>query len=347
MFRRDLIVASLATAALGSLAYAEDKKVTLLNTADKWNKTFPPSDKVECVKVSFKNRYGVPLVGDLYIPKSNKTPLPAVAVSGPFGAVKEQASGRYAQRLAENGFITLAFDPSFTGESGGEIRAVASPDINTEDFSAAVDYLSTRKDVDPNKIGILGICGFGGFALNAAANDPRIKATVTSTMYDMTRVLSKGYFDSMTVEDRYKLREKLNEQRTKDALTGRPERAGGLPDKLNGSEPLFVKEYWEYYKQPRGYHPRSLNSNEGWTKTSQLSFMNMPILAYSDEIRSPVMIMHGEKAHSLYFSQDAFKKLTGDNKELVIILGANHVDLYDNDKFIPWQKIVDFYKKNL
>lgn len=347
MFRRDLIVASLATAALGSLAYAEDKKVTLLNTADKWDKTFPPSDKVECIKVNFKNRYGVPLVGDLYIPKDNKAQLPAVAVSGPFGAVKEQASGRYAQRLAENGFITLAFDPSFTGESGGEIRAVASPDINTEDFSAAVDYLSTRKDVDPNKIGILGICGFGGFALNAAANDPRIKATVTSTMYDMTRVLSKGYFDSMTVEDRYKLREKLNEQRTKDALTGTPERAGGLPDKLNGTEPLFVKEYWEYYKQPRGYHSRSLNSNEGWTKTSQLSFMNMPILAYSDEIRSPVMMMHGEKAHSLYFSQDAFKKLTGDNKELVVIPGANHVDLYDNDKFIPWQKIVDFYKKNL
>lgn len=347
MFRRDLIVASLATAALGSLAYAEDKKVTMLNAADKWDKTFPQSDKVQSIKVSFKNRYGVPLVGDLYIPKSNKTQLPAVAVSGPFGAVKEQASGRYAQRLAENGFITLAFDPSFTGESGGEIRAVASPDINTEDFSAAVDYLSTRKDVDPNKIGILGICGFGGFALNAAANDPRIKATVTSTMYDMTRVLSKGYFDSMTVEDRYKLREKLNEQRTKDALTGTPERAGGLPDKLNGTEPLFVKEYWEYYKQPRGYHSRSLNSNEGWTKTSQLSFMNMPILAYSDEIRSPVMMMHGEKAHSLYFSQDAFKKLTGDNKELVIIPGANHVDLYDNDKFIPWQKIVDFYKKNL
>lgn len=347
MFRRVLIVASLATAALGSLVYAGDKEVTLLNTADKWDKTFPQSDNVECVKVSFKNRYGVPLVGDLYIPKSNKTQFPAVAVSGPFGAVKEQASGRYAQRLAENGFITLAFDPSFTGESGGEIRAVASPDINTEDFSAAVDYLSTRKDVDPNKIGILGICGFGGFALNAAANDPRIKATVTSTMYDMTRVLSKGYFDSMTVEDRHKLREKLNEQRTKDALTGTPERAGGLPDKLNGTEPLFVKEYWEYYKQPRGYHSRSLNSNEGWTKTSQLSFMNMPILAYSDEIRSPVMMMHGEKAHSLYFSQDAFKKLTGDNKELVIVPGANHVDLYDNDKFIPWQKIVDFYKKNL
>lgn len=347
MFRRDLIVASLATAALGSLVYAGDKEVTLLNTADKWDKTFPQSDNVECVKVSFKNRYGVPLVGDLYIPKSNKTRLPAVAVSGPFGAVKEQASGRYAQRLAENGFITLAFDPSFTGESGGEIRAVASPDINTEDFSAAVDYLSTRKDVDPNKIGILGICGFGGFALNAAANDPRIKATVTSTMYDMTRVLSKGYFDSMTVEDRHKLREKLNEQRTKDALTGTPERAGGLPDKLNGTEPLFIKEYWEYYKQPRGYHSRSLNSNEGWTKTSQLSFMNMPILAYSNEIRSPVMMMHGEKAHSLYFSQDAFKKLTGDNKELVIVPGANHVDLYDNDRFIPWQKIVDFYKKNL
>ncbi len=224
---------------------------------------------------------------------------------------------------------------------------MASPDINTEDFSAAVDYLSTRKDVDPNKIGILGVCGFGGFALNAAANDPRIKATVTSTMYDMARVLSKGYFDSMTVEDRQQLREALNKQRTKDALTGTPERAGGLPDKLNGDEPLFVKQYWEYYKQSRGYHPRSLNSNEGWTKTSQLSFMNMPILAYSDEIRSPVMMMHGEKAHSLYFSQDAFKKLTGDNKELVIVSGANHVDLYDNDKFIPWQKIVDFYKKNL
>lgn len=347
MFRRDLIAASLVTTTLGSLAFAEGKKMTNLNKTDKWDKTFLQSDKVQCTKVNFTNRYGVPLVGDLYIPKDSKTPLPAIAVSGPFGAVKEQASGRYAQKLAENGFITLAFDPSFTGESGGQVRAVASPDINTEDFSAAVDYLSTRKDVDPNKIGILGICGFGGFALNAAANDPRIKATVTSTMYDMTRVLSKGYSDSMTAEDRYKLREELNKQRTKDFLTGKPERAGGLPDKLNGSEPLFIKQYWEYYKQPRGYHPRSLNSNEGWAKTSQLSFMNMPILAYSNEIRTPVMVIHGEKAHSLYFSKDAYKKLTGDNKELVIIPGAVHVDLYDNDKFIPWEKIVDFYKKNL
>lgn len=347
MFRRDLIAASLAAAALGSIAYAEEKKMTNLNRIEKWDKTFPQSDKVECIKVSFKNRYGVTLVGDLYVPKNKKTPLPAIAVSGPFGAVKEQASGRYAQKLAENGFLTLAFDPSFTGESGGKSRAVASPDINTEDFSAAVDYLSARKDVDPSKIGILGICGFGGFALNAAANDPRIKATVTSTMYDMTRVLSKGYSDSMSAEDRYKLREELNKQRTKDFIAGKPERAGGLPDKLSGSEPLFIRQYWEYYKQPRGYHPRSLNSNEGWTKTSQLSFMNMPILAYSNEIRTPVMIMHGEKAHSLYFSQDAFKKLTGDNKELVIVPGAVHVDLYDNDKFIPWKKIVDFYKKNL
>lgn len=347
MLRRDLICASLAVAALGPQAYAKENKMENLKLTDKWDKTFPQSDKVEHSKVTFENRYGVTLAADLYIPKGAKGPLPAIAVSGPFGAVKEQASGRYAQRLSEAGFITLAFDPSYTGESGGSVRAVASPDINTEDFSAAVDYLSTRKDVDPNKIGILGICGFGGFALNASANDPRIKATVTSTMYDMSRVLSHGYFDTVTADERYKLREELNKQRTEDAKTGKPAQGQNLPDKLKGDEPLFVKQYFEYYKLPRGYHPRSLNSNGGWTKTSQLSFMNMPILSYSNEIRNPVLMLHGEKAHSLYFSQDAFKKLTGDNKELVIIPGACHVDLYDNDKYIPWQRIVDFYKKNL
>ena len=273
--------------------------------------------------------------------------MAAIAISGPFGAVKEQASGLYAQTLAERGFITLAFDPSFTGESGGTPRHVASPDINTEDFSAAVDYLSNRPDVDANKIGILGICGFGGMGLNAAAMDTRIKATVTSTMYDMSRVNANGYFDSMTPEDRYALREKLNAQRTEDYKNGTYAKGAGLPDKLTGEEPQFVKDYYGYYKTPRGFHKRSINSNGNWNETSVLSFMTMPLLSYSNEIKNPVLMIHGEKAHSRYFSEDAYKKLTGDNKELLIIPNANHVDLYDNLEKIPFDKITAFYQENL
>ncbi len=312
-----------------------------------WDKTFPKSDKVATHKIRFKNRYGIELVGDLYIPKNASEKLSAIAISGPFGAVKEQSSGLYAQNLAERGFITLAFDPSFTGESGGVARNVASPDINTEDFSAAVDYLSTLPEVDENKIGILGICGFGGFALNAAAMDTRIKATVTSTMYDMTRVSAKGYNDSMNADDLYKMRESLNQQRTKDAQTKTFAEAEGLPEKLTGQEPQFVKEYFEYYKTPRGFHKRSINSNGHWRTTSALSLITGPILAYADTIKNPVLMIHGEKAHSRYFSEDAFKKLTGDNKELYIIPDANHVDLYDNLNKIPFDKIENFFKTNL
>lgn len=313
-----------------------------------WDKTFPRSDKVDIKKVNFKNRYGIKLAGDLYMPKQKgAAKLPAIAISGPFGAVKEQASGLYAQTMAERGFITLAFDPSYTGESGGEPRLVASPDINTEDLSAAVDFLSSLPDVDADKIGVIGICGFGGFALNAAAMDTRIKATVTSTMYDMSRVNANGYFDAMSPDDRYKLKEKLNAQRTIDFKSGKYAAEAGLPDKLNGDEPQFVKDYYDYYKTPRGYHKRSKNSNTGWNKTSSLSFINMPILAYSNEIRSAVLMLHGEKAHSRYFSEDAYKKLTGDNKELMIIPGASHVDLYDNAEKIPFDKITQFFQENL
>ena len=314
---------------------------------DNWDKTFAKSDKVNVEKVSFKNRYGIELVGDLYTPKNAKGKLPAIAISGPFGAVKEQASGLYAQTLAQRGFITLAFDPSYTGESKGEPRHVASPDINTEDFSAAVDYLSNHKDVDPEKIGILGICGFGGMGLNAASMDTRIKATVTSTMYDMSRVNANGYFDSMDEEARYKLRETLNKQRTEDFRNGIYAKGSGLPEKLTGEEPQFVKEYWEYYKTPRGFHKRSINSNGNWNMTSSLPFMTMPILTYSPEIKNAVLMIHGENAHSRYFSEDAFKKLKGDNKELLIIKGANHVDLYDNFDKIPFDKIEKFYNKYL
>jgi len=314
----------------------------------RWDKTFEKSEKVTVKKVSFKNRFGIKLVGDLYLPKNiGKEKLPAIAVSGPFGASKEQSSGLYAQEMAERGFVTLAFDPSFTGESGGDVRNVASPDINTDDFSAAVDYLSTLPQVDENKIGIIGICGFGGFGLNAAAQDTRIKATVTSTMYDMTRVSSKGYNDSMTAADLYKLRVSLNNQRTADAKNGSFAPAAGLPDKLTGKEPQFVKDYFDYYKTPRGFHKRSINSNGHWNMTSALSLMNMPILAYSDEIRSSVLMIHGEYAHSRYFSEDAFKKLKGENKELFIVQGANHVDLYDNLSKIPFDKIETFLKENL
>ena len=315
--------------------------------APKNDKTFATSDKVTVEKVSFKNRYGITLVADMYMPKNAEGKLPAIAVSGPFGAVKEQSSGLYAQRMAEAGFLTLAFDPSYTGESSGEPRYVASPDINTEDFCAAVDYLSIRNDVDPDHIGIIGICGWGGMALNAAAIDTRIKATVTVTMYDMSRVNANGYFDSMNADQRYALRQQLNAQRTIDARNGSYALAGGVVDPLPDDAPQFVKDYYDYYKTPRGYHKRSLNSNNGWNVTSALSFINMPILSYSDEIRSAVLMIHGEKAHSRYFSEDAFKKLQGDNKELLIIPGANHVDLYDRMDIIPFEKIESFFNDYL
>ena len=316
--------------------------------ASDWDKTFAKSDKVNIEKVKFKNRYGIELVGDLYMPKDKPAEkLPAIAVSGPFGAVKEQASGLYAQTMAGRGFITLAFDPSYTGESGGEPRLVASPDINTEDFSAAVDFLSVQDGVDADKIGIIGICGFGGFALNAAAMDTRIKATVTSTMYDMSRVNANGYFDAMGENERYELKRKLNAQRTEDFKNGTYAAEAGLPDKLTGDEPQFVRDYYDYYKTPRGYHKRSKNSNTGWNMTYALSFINMPILSYSDEIRSAVLMIHGEKAHSRYFSEDAYKKLKGDNKELLIIPGASHTDLYDQTDKIPFDKIETFFKNNL
>lgn len=318
-----------------------------LNLTQEWDKTFPLSDKVRHSKVTFHNRYGITLAADLYIPKNAESKLPAIAVSGPFGAVKEQSSGLYAQTLAERGFLTIAFDPSYTGESSGNPRYVASPDINTEDFSAAVDYLATRDDVDAERIGILGICGWGGMALNAAAIDTRIKATVTATMYDMSRVNANGYNDIMNTDARYELRKQLNSQRTEDYRNGSYALAGGVIDPLPDDAPQFVKDYHSYYKTERGYHKRSLNSNNGWNKTSSLSFINMPLLSYSDEIRSAVLIIHGEKAHSRYFSEDAFKKLKGDNKELLIIHGANHVDLYDNLQVIPFDKIELFFNRNL
>ncbi len=307
--------------------------------------SFPLNPSVTRTKVHFHNRYGISLTGDLYLPKNADGPLPALAVAGPFGAVKEQAAGLYADEMASRGFAALAFDPSFIGESGGEVRNVASPDINTEDFSAAVDFLSVQAFVDPEKIGILGICGFGGMALNAAAMDTRIKATVTSTMYDMTRVNAKGYFDAADSADaRYETKKALNAQRTADYQNGSYQRAGGVVDPLPENAPFFVKDYYDYYKTPRGYTERSLNSNLGWNTTSALSFMNMPILAYSDEIRSAVLVMHGEKAHSCYFSRDAFAKLTGDNKELLIIPGAVHTDLYDRKDIIPFDKVEAFLR---
>lgn len=318
-----------------------------LNLIQEWDKTFPQSDKVNHKKITFHNRYGITLAADLYVPKNVTGKLPAIAISGPFGAVKEQASGLYAQTLAERGFLTIAFDPSYTGESSGQPRYVASPDINTEDFSAAVDYLSTRDDVDAERIGILCICGWGGMALNAAAIDTRIKATVTATMYDMSRVNANGYFDSMNADARHELRRQLNAQRTEDYRNGTFALGGGVVDPLPADAPQFVKDYHAYYKTPRGYHKRSLNSNHGWNKTSPLSFINMPILSYSDEIRSAVLMLHGEKAHSRYFSEDAFKKLQGDNKELLIIPGANHVDLYDNIEVIPFGKIERFFNEHL
>ena len=318
-----------------------------LNLTEEWDKTFPKSEKVDHAKVTFHNRYGITLAADLYVPRDVEGKFPAIAVSGPFGAVKEQASGLYAQTLAERGFLVLAFDPSYTGESGGEPRYVASPDINTEDFCAAVDYLATRDEVDENRIGILGICGFGGFALNAAAIDTRIKATVASTMYDMSRVTANGYFDGTDADARYELRRQLNAQRTEDYKNGTYALAGGVADPLPEDAPQFVKDYHAYYKTPRDYHKRSLNSNGGWNKPSSLPFINMPILAYSNEIRSAVLLIHGEKAHSRYFSEDAFKTLQGPNKELLIIPGATHVELYDNPEAIPFDKLEQFYKEYL
>lgn len=309
--------------------------------------SFKLSENVNRTKVHFINRYGIELVGDLYTPKKFQGKLPAIAVCGPFGAVKEQSSGLYADEMASRGFVTLAFDPSFTGESGGNVRNVASPDINTEDFSAAVDFLSTQDFVDPEKIGTIGICGFGGMALNAAAMDTRIKATVTSTMYDMSRVNAYGYFDAMDVDARYKLKKDLNAQRTKDYKNGTFERAGGVIDPLPDDAPFFVKDYHDYYKTERGYTERSLNSNDGWNKTSALSFINMTILNFSDEIRSAVLMIHGEKAHSCYFSRDAFKKLKGSNKELLILPNTVHTDLYDKKDKIPFSKIESFFKTYL
>lgn len=324
-----------------------DKHMEKLELTKEWDKVFPQSDKVNHSKVTFRNRYGITLAADLYIPKNSNGKLPAIAVSGPFGAVKEQSSGLYAQTMAERGFLTIAFDPSYTGESGGEPRYVASPDINTEDFSAAVDFLSTRNDVDPDRIGIIGICGWGGLALNAAAMDTRIKATVASTMYNMSRVNANGYFDSLDADKRYELREQLNAQRTEDAKNGTYALGGGVVDPLPEDAPWFVKDYYDYYKTTRGYHKRSLNSNGGWNVTSSLSFINMPQLAYSDEIRNAVLIMHGEKAHSRYFSEDAFKNLKGDNKELLIIPGAVHTDLYDRMDIIPFDKLETFFNEYL
>ena len=315
--------------------------------ARKNDRTFAPSDRVTVERVHFRTRFGTTLAGDLYKPKNAVGKLPALAVCGPFGAVKEQASGLYAQTMAERGFVAVAFDPSFTGESTGEPRYMASPDINTEDFSAAVDFLVLRDDVDPERIGIIGICGWGGLALNAAAIDTRIKATVSSTMYDMSRVTANGYFDSMDADGRYELRRQLNAQRTEDARTGTHALAGGVVDPLPADAPQFVRDYYDYYKTPRGYHSRSLNSNGGWARTSALSFLNTKLLSYSDEIRSAVLMIHGEKAHSRYFSEDAFKRLKGDNKQLVIIPGASHVDLYDRMDIIPFDRIERFFRDNL
>ena len=355
----------------------KDMNQTSLTLTQEWDKTFPKSDKVDHKKVTFKNRYGIELAADMYTPKNAEGKLAAIAVSGPFGAVKEQSSGLYAQHMAERGFIAIAFDPSFTGESGGEPRRMASPDINTEDFLAAVDFLSVQDNVDPERIGIIGICGFGGMAVNAAAIDPRIKATVASTMYDMTKVNREGYFmSSDTKEQRMEARKAMAAQRTQDFKNGTYKRAGGVVDPLPDDAPWFVKDYYDYYKTQRGYHERSGNSNDGWNIIGCQSFLNQPILDYANEIETPVLLIHGEKAHSRYFSEYAFEKMTGKkafdssvaecataneittgkyagsykqgNKELLIIPGASHVDLYDDKAgVIPYDKIESFFNSNL
>ena len=331
----------------------KNENMSTLNLTQEWDKTFPESELVNHSKVTFHNRYGIELAADMYVPRSfagaQDDRLPAIAVSGPFGAVKEQSSGLYAQHMAERGFVTLAFDPSFTGESGGEPRRMASPDINTEDFLAAVDFLSNCERVDPERIGIIGICGFGGMAVNAAALDPRIKATVASTMYDMSKVNVEGYFASEdTPAQRMEKRKALAAQRTKDYAAGTYERAGGVIDPLPEEAPWFVKDYHAYYKTPRGYHKRSGNSNDGWNVIGCQSFLNQPLLAWAHEIENPVLLIHGEKAHSRYFSEYAFGLLTGANKELMIIPGASHVDLYDDVAcVIPYDKMEAFFKENL
>lgn len=337
-------------------------KAEKLKLEKKWDKVFPKSDAVNHRKITFVNRYGITLAADLYEPKTYSGKLPAIAVAGPYGAVKEQVSGRYAQEMAARGFLTIAFDPSFTGESGGHPRNTTSPDINTEDFSAAVDFLSTQPNVDENRIGVIGICGWGGFALNVTAQDPRIKATVTSTMYDMCRVMTYGYFDNgkdinTLRASRMETRRNVAAQRTADYKNGTYKMAGGVPTEITDDTPQFVKDYHDFYQTERGYHPRSFGSTTGATLTSSLVFMNMPILIYTREIEAPVLMIHGEKAHSRYFSEDAFKYMTGKkpsgmntihgNKELMIIPGANHVDLYDNAAAIPFDKIERFFKDNL
>ena len=319
-----------------------------LYLVEEWDKVFPRDERVDHSKVTFVNRYGITLAADLYKPKNAESKLAAIAVSGPFGACKEQSSGLYAQEMAARGFLAIAFDPSFTGESGGEPRRMASPDINTEDFCAAVDYLSCRDDVNPDAIGIIGICGWGGMAVNAAALDPRIKATAAMTMYDMSRVAREGYFGSTdSKEARDEQRAAWAAQRTADYAAGTYERAGGVVDPLPEDAPYFVKDYYAYYKTPRGYHERSGNSNDGWNVTGTISLLNQPILSMAGEIDAPVLLVHGEKAHSRYFSEGAFELLNGDNKELMIIPGASHVDLYDNFEAIPFDKLESFFSENL
>lgn len=336
-----------------------DNQKQELELTQEWDKVFPQSENVDHKKVTFRNRYGIELAADMYTPKNAQGKLAAIAVSGPFGAVKEQTSGLYAQHMAERGFISIAFDPSFTGESGGEPRRMASPDINTEDFLAAVDFLSVQENVDAERIGIIGVCGWGGMAINAAALDPRIKATVASTMYDMSKVNVEGYFESEnTPEQRMEKRKAIAAQRTEDFRTGSYKRAGGVIDPLPDDAPWFVKDYYAYYKTPRGYHKRSGNSNDGWNVIGCQSFLNQPLLAWASEIETPVLLIHGEKAHSRYFSEYAFEKMTGKhvegqsikegNKELMIIPGASHVDLYDDKAgVIPYEKIEKFFKENL
>lgn len=336
-----------------------DNQKQELELTQEWDKVFPQSENVDHKKVTFRNRYGIELAADMYTPKNAQGKLAAIAVSGPFGAVKEQTSGLYAQHMAERGFLTIAFDPSFTGESGGEPRRMASPDINTEDFLAAVDFLSVQENVDAERIGIIGVCGWGGMAINAAALDPRIKATVASTMYDMSKVNVEGYFESEnTPEQRMEKRKAIAAQRTEDFRTGSYKRAGGVIDPLPDDAPWFVKDYYDYYKTPRGYHKRSGNSNDGWNVTGCQSFLNQPLLCFAHEIATPVLLIHGEKAHSRYFSEYAFEKMTGKkcdgksmkdgNKEIMIIPDAVHTDLYDdkNNK-IPYDKIEAFFKENL
>ena len=330
-------------------------KAEELILTQEWDKVFPKSSKVDHKKVTFINHFGITLAADMYIPKNAEGRQPAIAVSGPFGACKEQSSGLYAQTMAERGFLTIAFDPSFTGESGGFPRAMHSPDIDVEDFQAAVDFLSVQDNVDPERIGILGICGWGGMALQTACIDTRVKATVTSTMYDMSRVAGNGYFDAADSEEaRHQARIAVNAQRTQDYKTGEYVRAGGVVDPLPEDAPYFVKDYYDYYKTPRGYHPRSLNSNDGWTVNTGTSLMNMRLFTYAKEIRSAVLMIHGDKAHSCYMSRDAYADMVkdskyADNKELYIIPGASHTDLYDGGKgsYIPFDKIETFVKENL